>query len=83
VSHTHDHGSPGCLEIFERLSEYIDGELDADLCANLEGHMEGCEPCQAFLESLRRTVKLVRDQAPPEIPAEVVRAVRAALSKTD
>ena len=38
---------------------------------------------RAFLESLRRTVKLVRDQAPPEIPPEVVRAVRAALRKDD
>ena len=83
MSHPHDHGSSECGEIFKRLSEYIDGELDADLCSSLEAHMEGCEPCQAFLESLRRTVKLVGDQRRPEIPPEVVRAVRAALRKTE
>jgi anti-sigma factor (TIGR02949 family) len=82
VSRTHDHGSRECREIFERLSEYLDGELDPDLCSSLESHMDGCDPCQAFMESLRRTVRLVRDQDPRKVPPEVIRAVRAALAKT-
>jgi len=62
---SHDHGSERCREIFEQLSEYLDGELDAGLCGRMEGHLEGCAPCQAFLESLRRTVGVVGSQSAP------------------
>jgi anti-sigma factor RsiW len=56
---SHEHGSQSCREIFARLSEYLDDELDPGFCDRVEGHLEDCPPCQAFLESLRRTVGLV------------------------
>lgn len=55
----HDAESASCRELFARLSEYIDGELDASLCSGVETHMGDCAPCRDFLESLRRTVRLV------------------------
>ena len=80
MSTLHAPGSPGCKEIFARLSEYLDGELDADICTNLEGHMEDCPPCQAFLESLRRTIGLTRDlpgqTLPDDLKAELLEAYR-------
>ena len=57
MSHEHDPRSRQCREIFQRLSEYMDGELNPDLCDRLEGHLDDCPPCVAFLESLRRTVR--------------------------
>ncbi len=68
MSSSHSHGSPECHEIFARLSEYIDGELDPDICAQLETHMDDCPPCEAFLESLRRTVSLTRELPAQELP---------------
>lgn len=58
---TSSHGlqNPACREVFERLSEYMDGELDAAECEKMDVHMDGCSPCQAFLESLRRTVDIL------------------------
>jgi RNA polymerase sigma-70 factor (ECF subfamily) len=46
--------------MFQRLSEYIDGELDPELCERFDRHMGDCAPCVAFVESLRRTVALLR-----------------------
>ncbi len=45
-----------CKQIFANLSEYLDGNLDGVLCEELERHMAGCTPCEAFLSSLRDTV---------------------------
>jgi anti-sigma factor RsiW len=50
-----------CKEMFERLSEYIDGELDARLLECFDEHMRDCEPCQAFIATLRKTVELCRE----------------------
>jgi len=62
---SHEHGSGRCRKIFARLSEYLDGELDPQVCDRLEGHLADCPPCRAFLESLRRTVDMVGTQDAP------------------
>ena len=48
--------SQKCKRIFANLSEYLDGNLDGALCEELERHMAGCAPCEAFLSSLRNAV---------------------------
>jgi anti-sigma factor (TIGR02949 family) len=75
----HEHGSKDCREIFERLSEYLDEELDPDLCSKIEAHLDGCEPCEAFLESLRRTVGHVGQVDSEGLPDELRDALRKAL----
>jgi anti-sigma factor RsiW len=37
----------------DKLSEYIDGELDATSAAALEQHLRGCEACSAIVADLR------------------------------
>jgi anti-sigma factor RsiW len=77
----HPHGGPECKMLFEKLSEYLDGELDPALYPRFEEHMGDCEPCQAFLESLRRTVGLVGSVEAVELPPEVRRQVLDAYEK--
>ena len=48
--HDHQH----CLEMFKKLSEYIDGELDEVTCEDLERHVEECVPCKICLVTLKR-----------------------------
>jgi RNA polymerase sigma-70 factor (ECF subfamily) len=81
MSHHHEHGSPSCKQIFEKLSEYMDGELPADLCERIDDHMADCPPCQSFLESLRRTVKLVEHFGAPTMPDELRASVREAYAR--
>lgn len=63
----------GCKEMFAELSNYLDEELDDSLCAELEKHMEGCEPCLAFLASLEESIQICR-MAPKESPDRRVAA---------
>jgi len=53
--------------MFAELSNYLDERLDDSLCDELEEHMEGCEPCQAFIASLESAVEQCR-RSPMEIP---------------
>jgi len=67
-----------CKEIFARLSEYLDGELPEDLCERIAGHMGDCPPCQVFLKSLERTVRLVESSEVSPMPEDLRRDLREA-----
>jgi anti-sigma factor RsiW len=51
----------------DRLSDYLDGELDAAERAELERHLAGCDECSATLEQLHRVVARARalEDVPP------------------
>ncbi len=74
----HGSGSKECREIFARLSDYVDDELPRELCDGLERHLQDCPPCQAFLESLRRTVRWIEEVEAPPLPGDVRRRILAA-----
>jgi RNA polymerase sigma-70 factor (ECF subfamily) len=54
-----------CKALFAQLSNYLDEQLDDSLCVKLEQHLDGCEPCKAFLASLESTIEQLR-----QVPAE-------------
>ena len=62
-----------CMDILDKLSDYLDKELDPSLCQEIEKHVEDCEPCIAFINTLKKTVSLFNGQkeAGPEIPKPV------------
>jgi len=65
----HEHAV--CRELLDQLSEYVDGELEAALCAELEAHLATCTNCRVMVDTLRRTIVLYRTQAPADLPEEV------------
>ena len=65
---SHQHNET-CREVFALLSDYLNLELPADLCAQMEAHIAGCSPCIEFADSLRRTVELCKQYQPTELPA--------------
>ncbi|MCU0559611.1 MAG: zf-HC2 domain-containing protein [Desulfobacterales bacterium] len=71
---------PHCLELFEKLSEYIDDELAPAERREIEAHVAGCVACLACLQTLRRTVALCRTGADHPVPEEFSRRLRSALA---
>jgi hypothetical protein len=57
--------------MFEKLSEYIDNELDVMTCRDIERHVEECVPCKICLETLKRTVKLCKKVDSIPVPESV------------
>jgi len=74
-----------CKQIFEMLSQYLDGELPAETCAELERHIQDCAPCIEFVKSLKKSVGMCRQYAsaepPPELPAAAKKSLQEAYQK--
>jgi len=69
-----------CRELFERLSEYVDGELSQEICEEIRNHMEGCDPCVAFANTLKKTADLCHRLPSQPMPADVAANLKAFLS---
>jgi anti-sigma factor RsiW len=71
--HPHSHSLERCRALVAQLNDYLDGELPPDLCAELDAHLAGCPDCRVVLDTLGKTVQIVRtlDLTPPELPADV------------
>jgi anti-sigma factor (TIGR02949 family) len=58
-----------CKHVWEHISAYIDGEVDAELRSEIDRHLETCEICSAVLDSTRNVVMLMADERVFEVPA--------------
>lgn len=66
-----DHLHENCQALLGTLSEYIDGELPAELCREIEKHLEGCDNCRVVLNTTKRTIDLVRVPVDKDVPADI------------
>ena len=58
-----------CKHVWQHISAYIDGDVDAVLRMEIEVHLETCEICSAVLDSTRNVVVLIADDRVFELPA--------------
>ena len=69
-----------CEELLALFSQYLDGELPADRCDDLEQHASSCGQCAEFLAGVKRVVNLCRDlkagQSPGPLPSDVQTRLR-------
>jgi RNA polymerase sigma-70 factor (ECF subfamily) len=73
--------APGCPDVVPLLSRYLEGDIDAADCADMERHVSACPRCAAACDSLRRVLASCRRQATEAgaVPPDVQAAVHAAL----
>jgi hypothetical protein len=64
-----------CAFIQERLSEYIDGTLDADDRKVIENHISTCKTCKEDLASLTEMVEELHAMDPVEAPADFLEKI--------
>jgi len=58
-----------CRHVWDHISAYIDGDVDASLRAEIDRHLEHCEICSAVLDSTRNLIVLIADERVFEIPS--------------
>lgn len=72
-----------CQEFIALLADYLEMTVTPQKLAELEEHLAGCEPCQAYLKTYRRTRELAaaseRATLPPGMPPEMKAHLRAFL----
>lgn len=62
-------------DVREVLSDYLDGTLGPSERERVREHLDDCEACRAFLETLRRTVEETGQLPQRKLPAEARRRV--------
>ena len=70
-----------CQDVIGLLLEYLEATLDDDVVRQLEAHLEGCEPCRAYLATYRRTIGVVGPAGRDEMPAEMRRHLATFLAE--
>ena len=50
------------------LTDYIDGELDPELCEEIQKHVGQCQNCKLMVDSLKQTVRLCCDGKEQKLP---------------
>lgn len=76
-------GGLSCFEVLERLSDYLDGDLDAAAKAQIEAHLAGCQDCTTFGGEFGAVVKALRSRlsSPDDAPAAAAEKLDAALGR--
>ena len=70
-----------CRRLFAALSDYMDGLVDDAVCEEMDRHINQCEPCLAFLASLKQAVALCRSYSPECEPHRAEQLRRQLLAK--
>ncbi len=75
---THIH-TQSCQELKSQLSNFIDGELDDAVCAEIQRHLAECDNCRVMVDTLKKTVVLYRaapeETVPPQVHARLVKVL--------
>ena len=57
-----------CKHVWEHISGYLDKQLDPEVLAAVERHLESCEICSAIVDSTRNILVLTADDRTYELP---------------
>jgi anti-sigma factor RsiW len=53
-----------CIELVERVTDYLEGRLTPDELAQVQAHLSSCDGCRAHIEQVRTAVRIL--QTTPE-----------------
>ena len=58
-----------CEQVWQEISNYVDGEVDAGAHTAMQEHFKTCPRCKSLLAGTRNVVKLYGDERMLEVPA--------------
>lgn len=68
-------------QIFSKVCDFIDGELDEATCAELKKHLAACPRCRIYVDSVRKTIVLYQEKdALRKLPAASRRRICATIA---
>ena len=68
-------GDMACAELVERVTAYLEGELDEHDHTRVELHLVGCGGCEAYVGQMRATVGALRSLGPTATEPAAVEAL--------
>ncbi len=68
--------SRSCPDVLMLFSRHLEGEISADLCAEMQRHIEHCARCRDNCASLQQALRICRSAPSPQVPESVQQSVR-------
>jgi anti-sigma factor RsiW len=70
-----------CKDVIREISEYLDGDIDPGLVAELERHLEHCDDCRLIVDTTKKTIEVYCNSEPAPLADDVRQRLHAALRK--
>jgi anti-sigma factor (TIGR02949 family) len=67
------HKHEECRQLLDSLSDYIDGDLQQELCDEIENHMKDCDNCRIVVDTIEKTISLYQTTSEPAAVPDDVR----------
>ena len=68
-----------CPDVVALFSAHLEDEISAEVCAEMERHLEACRHCRGACDSLKRTLMLCHAAPVAQVPSSVQASVKVAL----
>ena len=68
-----------CTEVMEKLSEYLDADVQSELRKTVDEHLDACHDCNFYVDTVRKTVVLYQADLRIEVPMKATARLHAAL----
>jgi uncharacterized protein YlaI len=68
-----------CKEIAKYICSEMEEHVNSPKCRAIKKHLETCANCTAYLDSLKKTVRLYREYPNPKLPGKRRRKLIATL----
>ena len=73
------HAKP-CCRIVAFLADYLEGQLPANVQADLDAHLRACSRCGVELKTYESTLSLLRSLTDDDLPPDLRLTVRSFLN---
>ena len=72
-----------CQEVQDKLGDYLDQEMLAQICVELQDHLKHCRDCTVEVDTIQKTIKLFQADTGRslELPARVTQRLEQALAQ--
>jgi hypothetical protein len=68
-----------CAEFLKELNEFLDGDLDPKLKAELDSHLTWCYNCFVVCDTTKKTIKIYKESQIYELPEDTRSKLQTAI----
>ena len=68
-----------CTDFLAKLTDYFDGQIEADLLAEVKEHLGSCHHCEVVVNTTRKTIDVYRGNELYEFPDDLSQRLRTAI----
>lgn len=75
--------TPKCSDVIDHLCDELDTKLSSPKCQEIKKHLAKCPNCTAYLDSLKKTIRLYASYPHPHAPAKNRKKLLAVLKLSE